>query len=502
MFSIKRKAPYHHDLNQPMLRYGSNTLFLKGFFEGIFVTGSTGSGKTSGSGAYIREALLRSGAGILVLCVKPDERDAWTQAAKKAGRGTDLAFIDASPQSERFSILDYFAATFAANGFDRNLLLLMERLSEALGVAKGGGSGSDDSYWENAAMRGFSNVFPLLRAAKGTIRISDVYQMIVSAPKRPEQDKDPKWQKHSFCWQVLKTLILRGKSGDKHALTLLQTHGDYWLEELPSLAPRTRSCIESHMLTTIAPLLTGKLNEILCQDTTIVPEMLRRDGKILIVDLPVLAYGPEGAAAQAIIKYVFGLALQRQKLEKNARPVAIFADEYQALISRFDADLLATCRSSKICFTALTQDLPKLYAQLGHNKRDLVEAVIATFGTRIYHCNTCRQTNQHAAETIGKMQRYNTSRNTSWGSNSGGSLNQHEESGGSGAGDGRSQSYSEGVQSYRDFVIPPEYFAKELRTGAKKNRYFVDAILVRNGRNFKATGEHWMKVTYRQGEYG
>jgi hypothetical protein len=256
------------------------------------------------------------------------------------------------------------------------------------------------------------------------------------------------------------------------------------------------------MLTTIAPLLSGKLRDLFCTSTSFVPEvMLRTEGRILVVDLPPLAFGPEGAAAQAVIKYIFGLALQRQRLDKKARPVAIFADEYMMLASRTDAELLSTARSSRICFVALIQDLPKLFAQLGKGGRDQAEAIIGSFGTRIYHANSCRTTNEHGAETVGRITKYNVSHSVSRGQNTGGSLTPHVDSGGAGSGSGRSHNQSESYSSYQELALPPEYFAKELRTGAKKNRLWVDAILVRNGARFTSTKAHWMKISYRQGRY-
>jgi len=37
-----------------------------------------------------------------------------------------------------------------------------------------------------------------------------------------------------------------------------------------------------------------------------------------------------------------------------------------------------------------------------------------------------------------------------------------------------------------------------LRTGGKANRYKVDAILVRNARNWTETGRHWVKAEFSQ----
>ena len=55
-------------------------------FEGLFVSGATGSGKTSGTGRATARAMLRAGYGGLVLCAKADEPDLWETYAREEGR--------------------------------------------------------------------------------------------------------------------------------------------------------------------------------------------------------------------------------------------------------------------------------------------------------------------------------------------------------------------------------------------------------------------------------
>jgi type IV secretory pathway TraG/TraD family ATPase VirD4 len=493
----RHPSPYYHELDRVLLSFSKRDTFtIRDSQEGVLPLGGTGSGKTSGSGSALRTAYLKAGYGGLVLCAKPDEAESWIIAAHKAGRSDDVIQINASA-NQRFNLLDYANATIACDGMDHNLVVLMDHLAEATSVASTKSSSGENSFFQDAAMKWLSHTFPFLRVTMGTIRLKQVYDMVVSAPKNMKEIDSEQWRGKSLCWKVLRKAALMSEAGDEAATRVIDEHGDYWLAEIPNLADKTRSSIEASLTNLIYPFLSGKLAELFCTHTTVVPEMTR-EGKIIILDLPALTYGPMGSAAQSIFKYVFGLAMQREKISKITRPVFIWIDECQYFLSRSDAELLSTARSARIACVFITQDLPSFYAQLGRDARDVADSIISKFGTRIFHANTCRQTNLFAADTIGKMVKHNTSKTTSTGRNTGGSLNQNEYSGSAGAGDGRNQSRSDAITTYQDYVIPPEYFAKQLRTGGPKNKKKVDAIIVRNGKNYRETGAHWLKAEFSQ----
>lgn len=499
----RERSPFDHKLDTRLLTLGrSDSFTTRDAAEGVLILGGVGSGKTSGSGNSLRKAYLNAGFGGLVLCAKPDEADSWREALKKAGRSGDAVIIDRSGE-ERFNILDYAAATIAADGFDQNLVVLMERFSEAAKVASGEFSGSDgNKFFSDAASKWLSHAFPLVRVATGNVSLENVYKMILSAPKSPQELSDPEWQKNSLCNAILFAAADKAKNaqdakGQSEAERVFDEHADFWLTEYPSLASKTRSSIEATVTNIIYPFLAGKLRELFCTDTTVVPDMARQ-GKIIILDLPALTYGPTGAVAQSIFKYLFGLAVQRQKLSRKARPVFLWMDEVQYFLSASDAELLSTARSAKTCIVAITQDLPTFYAQIGSQQKAVADSIISKFGTKCFHSNTSEETNQAAADLVGKIDIEQRTSTRGGGLNSGGSVNVGGEGSGQGGGSGRNRSDSTSISTRYDYALPPHYFSSELRTGAKKNRYKVDAILVRSGANYKHTGKHWMKATFQQ----
>lgn len=493
----RHPVPYQHDLNTKLLRLGKKDYFtLRMAVENVLISGGVGSGKTSGSAAAYFEALLNAGCGGLVLCAKPDEAARVLKALKKAGRQKDALVVDASGK-ERFNFMDYAAATLAADGFEHNLTELLKETATVSDVASANSGGGENSFFRDGALKWFSHAAPLLLAAYNNLRLKDVYELVVSAPKNAEEAVSPDWQNRSFCYRTLITAHQQAEQGNARAVRAMEEHADFWTEEYAHLADRTRSAIEATLTNLIYPFLSGKLAELFCTHTTVVPEMARH-GKIIILDLPVLTYGPMGATAQSIFKYLFGLAMQREVVIDKTRLVFLWADECQFFLSPSDAELLSTCRSQRICCTYITQDTPTFYAMLGHKKRDIADSIIGKFGTRIFHSNTSKQTNEEASQLIGKTTRFNSSATTSRGLNSGGSVNQNGWRNGAGAGDGRNQSQTQSISSYEDYVFPPEFFAKGLRTGGPKNKKKVEAIVVRSGANFKATGAHWLKAEFRQ----
>jgi len=78
---------------------------------------------------------------------------------------------------------------------------------------------------------------------------------------------------------------------------------DYFLNHFPGLANRTRSVVVSTFLSMTDGLLRGLLQELLCGDLNVTPEMTH-EGKIIIVDLPVKEYAELGQYAQIIFKYL------------------------------------------------------------------------------------------------------------------------------------------------------------------------------------------------------
>lgn len=491
-----KSTAYHSELNTKLISLGRKSyLDIRSLNEGVFVLGGTGSGKSSGPLALLAKAFLKANFGGIVVTTKPEETAFWKKQAQEEGRLEDLVIIDEN-LTTRINILDFCAATMGANGFDHNIVALLMQISESLAIANGESKGDDNPFFKAGSIKWLSATIPLLRVAYGTIRMVDIYEMIISAPSSPAQLSDERWLQESFCAKTIRKVVEKDKAGIAEAARVVTEYTDFWLKELPELTGKTRASLVATLTNSINPLLSGAFHQLFCTTTNWVPQMARQSGKILLVSLPVLKFGTLSAAIQSVLISQFCQALQAEKTNKNTRPCFVFSDEYQMFAHKSHSDILATCRSSKISFVMATQDISTLRYQLGNN--DLADSIINKAGLKLFLSNLSNPTNQYAADVIGKTTRYNESISTNFGENSGSGLNQAVGSGSSSGGEGRTQSQGKSYSTRIDYHVQPSFFSNGLLTGGPENRNTVSGILVRNGHIFPETGNHHLHVSFQQ----
>lgn len=490
-------VPFYTGLDTKLLKIGRRDwLTLRDVLEGIAIFGGTGSGKTSGSGLALARAYLRAGMGGIVCCAKPDEASRWVRLAKANGRGGDVIVFDHTG-SQRFNFLDYAQVTFASGGFETNLVQLLARVAEAARAqSRQASDNGENAFFKDAATQLVANALPLLSAVYGTIRLKQLYQFVTSAPINREQAGDPAWQMNSFCAHTLARAAHLAENGDMRAERAFEEHADYWLYEFSALGDRTRGSIVTTLTSSLYPFLSGKLQELFCTDTTFAPAEFTREGAIIILALPTRSFGPAGAVAQQIVKLLWQMALEAERTSERTRPVFCWADEAQFFMNSHDTEHLSVCRQSRVANVFITQDLPTYYVQLGDESA--AKALVAKFQTRIFHANTDMETNRYAAEIVGKTTHYNTTDNWSDGRNSGIGGNVGEEAGGWSGGSGLNRGRSRGLSSYRDLILPPEFFGNQLRNGGREHALRCDAILLRAAGLFRATKSNWIKAEFTQ----
>ena len=485
--------PFHGDLKTPLLSLGRRDQFLiDDAVRGVLALGGTGSGKTSGSARALALAYLKAGMGGLVLCAKPDEAANWHAYAKAAGREQDIIEIDETAE-KRFNFLDYALATIAKEGFEGNLLAVIDTITEAATASSGDGDGENRFFRDNAREMG-SHVLPLLIAVYGRLTIKDIVAFIDSAATTRDDLKSEEWQKgYAGRTLALASLLMDDKPD-------LEVHGEYWLSRFVDWSDKTRSSVVSTFTSTVSPFLTGKLRDLFCSDTNLVPE-LSHNGAIIIANLPIKTFGQTGEVAQKIIKYLWQISVEARTPQgkEPLRPVFMFADECQFFVSSYDAEFFSTARSARACGVYLTQDLPSFYSRLsGKGGEHDADALIGKFQTRIFHSNVDKTTNLAAAEMIGKITKQQASRqqNISRNRGEGGAYQPHDVAQSDKSGLGRSS--SETLSTYQDYAVPPEYFTDQLRNGTKANGFKVDGIVVTSGKTWKHSRANFIKAEFDQ----
>ncbi len=499
---IAHPIPYYSDRDTKLLKFGKRDGFTIGdAAQGVQIYGGTRSGKTSGSGRALALSYLNAGFGGMVCCSKIEEADLWRSLARETGRSEHVFVIDSSA-ALRFNFMDYARATVGRKGFERNLATILIRISEMAGQ----GGGNRNEFFHDAAVNMLLAAFIPVQEFEGSIRLRDINDFIVSAPQSDKQLADPAWQKRSYFYRVMTNLMTAAQAGDADCQQVCDDYGDFWFNEMVELAKDTRTSIMATVGNILKPFLTGTLSELFCTRTDVVPEHCR-EGAIIVLDIPTRSFGKEAAIVQQLFKLFWQYAMESSGSQPDARPCFCFCDEAQFVMNEYDAEHLSVAASAKACTVFISQDIPSYYASVGgEDPRNLTDSLLAKFQTRIFHANTDTLTNQQAADFCGQITQYQRSQTQGRGKSAGAQERapRPEDVGGGNAGD----STNEGVtlSSYKDFVFPPDYFARGLRTGGQTrlwdrlagNYLKVDGIVVRNGANFASTGRHYLKATFTQ----
>jgi len=465
-----------------LIDMGGDLWRIKDACEGTVIFGGTGSGKTSGSGRALAKSFLAAGFGGLVLCAKADEPGLWRRYACETSRESDLVMFGADRRG--FNFMRYESLRSGAGaGLTENLVnLFMEVASIGSGDARSRGG---DPFWERAMRSLVRNCVDLLSMAGEPVSLHAMFDVIRSAPGDAASASSADWRASSACWRLLDSARARAV-GTPWELDCREVAG-YWLGHLPSLGEKTRGSIVAMFSTLAEALMRGRMRELFCEETSIVPEDVLA-GKIVVVDLPVKEWSEVGRMAAVIWKYCLQKAVERRcdNTDGTGRPLFLWADECQHFASRYDSLFQATARSSRAASVYMTQNYPSLTVAFGGGSegRSLTDALLGNMATKIFHANSDTETNRLAAELVGK--RLHMRRNCGMGSSL--SLGGHASV---------SSSASQGRSEQMDYDIQPMEFSR-LSKGGPENRYCTDALVFQNGRRWAAGGLAWRKVSFRQ----
>lgn len=354
MFNLLRPS-FLHDLNAPLLHLSRRDRWtVRDALTSVQVIGETGAGKTSGSGQALATAFLKAGWGGLVLCAKPDEAERWRRYCHAAGRARSFLRFDSSG-ARRFNFLDYeMSRREDAASFTHNLVQMLSTILDGAEGRIGGGSG-EDSFWRSSSNELLSHAFDALWAAHGRITLAELVEFIQSRPTTQEQATQAVFREGSF-WACT---MEKARTAPAHALpdAQLRMIFNYFVNVLAQPDQRTAGNIVATISARLHPLLKGKLHELFCTDTNIVPEITHEAG-ILVIDLSVKEYGEAGVLAQQIWKYLWQRAAERRRVTSRSRPIFLWADECQFFLSPYDAEFVSTSRSARAATVYLTQNLP------------------------------------------------------------------------------------------------------------------------------------------------
>lgn len=434
--------------------------------EGIFISGGLGSGKTSGAGNLLAGHYLNNGFGFLVLTAKESEKDLWIKYCRQYGREKDLVIF--SPNSGHY--YNFFEEELSRNdagtGIAHNIADVLKTIIKS---GNNDGQETDKAFWNSTLQQLLVNSVDLCLLTKNT-KFEHVYKIIQSAPRSKQELQNAEWRLSSKCFRLIEhTAFHLSKAKDtpenKKLKRRLQNIEDFFLESWVNLSEKTRSIVEQFFFSFGDRFMRDPLRDLFSNETTVRPEDTL-NGKIIVIDLPVLIYDQTGRDAQVLWKYLWQRAMQRRKIANNSRPVCLWVDEFQNFINPdYDIQFQSIAREYRACTVYITQNLPNFYLNAGGGEIGKIrfKALAGNLGTKFFLANSDPETNDYASELIGKSWQ--------WSANQGQTT-------------GEKMSFSSGQSETLQYIVEPSEFTK-LATGGQNNNYLVQAYVHRQGKTFK-----------------
>ena len=506
MFSKKEEK--NDPLDQILYKVpGTNTAITwADSLEGTLVTGSTGSGKSSGAGRHIGHAMLKSGYGMCILCVKKDEKKRWLSYIEEAAphRKEDVVIFNKS-SGLKFNMLEYEMKRQGEGAGDiLNAVESLMALNEQNRVyLSGGGGGKDERFWDMSLRRFCSKGINTLLYAGEEVSISNLRRLASNCLKgdEPEQyrrleamasdegidpvkreqarDELEEWIETSYFLQVL--LNISNKSFTKNDEEDVDMIMKYWLREFPKIGEKTSSIILESFMGIVEPFLNkGILRDQFTNGISdeLLPETIYKKGKIVIIDFALKEFGIAGIYAATIYKTTFQAAMERRDVEEetNPRPVGLWIDEYQQLCThKTDAQFQATARSSMVATVYITQNINNIQFVMGNDQPDAkTKSLLGNLNLKFFASNDNHDTNIWASNMIGKhmidMENLSISHKNE-------------------------VSKTKNQQMY--YRVTPEQFTV-LKTGRKSNNYIVETIVFKAGKVWGHDKRNFALVQFNQ----
>jgi len=445
------------------------------------ILGTTGSGKSSGSAAYLALSYLEADFGGIVLTAKTEEADYWEYLCKAGGKKPEQIKRFSAESPYQFDPMLYQSRV---EGSDDTMVLvaLLMSLSKIADRVNGLTGSGKDPFWENAARRLLSNVIELLQMSDNDVSFTNIDKLIRSsiayAALKQKMGDNLIIEDHSpakFLTGAIK--IMASKSTLPKSMRKAEKVMNYFQDDFTRIPENTRNSILETIYTIINPFLGGFLAEKFTGGLSpeILPETTYEDGNVIILDFSIKDKYEAGAMAQGIFKKMMQRTIERRTMvDDNDRPVFIFCDEAQFFLDKSDYLFLTTARSKRCCSVYITQSISNFLAVMPEsNNQNIVDSLISNLVTKIIHAGTDTYTNNLIAEMIGKH--YARITDIDFG--------EAEKD------DGVSK-----IWDYRYHVEPNDFL--DLKTGRKENDYKVEAYILSLGK--WSNGKHYQKFTFDQ----
>ncbi len=358
---------------------GGDVLRLHHLCSGLFVGGSTGSGKSYSTEPII-EACIRAGCPVAGIAVKPDEAERYIRMARNAGASNRLRLV--APGSGFYvNLLGYLLDS--PGGSPQKAAQFLSRLNEVALRTEGGG-GKEEAFWANLFDQAILQGTELCLLADWTANIPDVYEVIVTGPKSNKEAASDKFLTKRGCGEKIAKANANRKPENERRFKRVV---DFWMSEWPSLGMRARGAAVSMVNGLLSKFMAEPFYEALCTNTTLTPEQIERERLVVLFAYDMLTYGSPGRFFNLVWTSLIQDYCLRRDASKLAVPFVLVRDEAgYALCSSHDLQVQIVARSQKLAHISLVQDLHVLQAALGGSEKAKHEAMgwIAAHANKLF----------------------------------------------------------------------------------------------------------------------
>lgn len=345
----------------------------KTLYQNMLITGSIGSGKTSGAISWITYRLLKSGKGGLILDVKGNFVNTVEIMCKRLGRTQDLRIISKNSNAY-FDILDSSLSP----------LELANRIKQIITLLSSTNVG--DPYWLDKVENVLLNLFILMKYTNSNYEMMELHKLV----------SDDYYL--SRYMDKIKSRIKKEMPNEKEAFELYNAI-TFIENEFKNLDSRVKSILKSEITRFTIPLITEyDIHNRFCNKEG--KEKINfNENQIVVLSLNIA----ENRALAKIIATCLKLAFQKYVISNisNSNPLFFIADEFQEFCNVEDSHFLSLSREAKCMNIISTQSYSSLNSSL--RDKEAARVIIQNLVNKVWFRNDDTYTIEETIKQLGKI---------------------------------------------------------------------------------------------------
>lgn len=345
----------------------------EGLYQNILITGSIGSGKTSGAISNILEGLIKNNLCGLIIDVKGNYIDTVNLIAKKYNRQKDIVKFTLENELEYNPLMGNISDIEMSSMLKKILVLLSY-------------SNNSDSFWLDKVESYLRDFICLIKSYKNQVDFYEIHKLVT----------DNEYLKNKL--NLVKENVLKNKFSDEELFKIRNSMNNI-KNEYMNLDERTLNIIKAE-ITRITSIFVS--DYMICNKFCFKSNILDFFNKIVVVSMDI---GKNKALSKVISTYV-KLHFQREVLSRNLnlnnilKSVFFVCDEFQEVCNSEDANFFSVSREYKCINVVSVQSYTSLVNSLNDDKS--AKVIIQNLVNKIWFRNDDNYTVNEIINQIGK----------------------------------------------------------------------------------------------------